>query len=300
MSAIRRLLLRVLRVPGEPEPPIGAEWVRIFRAAPNYFRYKLALWVLAQVGALAGLVVFLFFLSSFNFEERWLRFTFFGVEWLSWAGYLLQLPFSYLLVRLDFEMRWYILSDRSLRIREGTLSLREKTLTYANIQQIAIRQNPLQRLLNIADVQVRTAGGGSGSGSEKDKESMHEAWFRGVGNAAEIRSAVRERVRVFRDSGLGDPDDVAPADASSIADAVEAAYQLHQEVRDLRNNLASFGSMVIPRVRWKGRKSRQQPHSLSETPRQCAKNPDPRLTPGVAVAYPCGFASFRSPEPLTP
>jgi len=139
-------------------------------------------------------------------------------------------------------MRWYVLSDRSLRIREGIVSLREKTMTFANIQQIAVRQNPLQRLLGIADVQVKTAGGG-GSGSESHGsglgESMHEAWFRGVDNADAIRGAIRERVKRHRDAGLGDPDDVSVARPDSLGEAVEAARDLQLEVRALRHRLSS-------------------------------------------------------------
>ena len=76
-------------------------------------------------------------------------------------------------------------------------------MTFANIQQISIRQNPVQRLLGIADVQVRTAGGGSsggGSGHEMG-ESMHEAFFRGVDNAEEIRSAIASAVFLERSHG---------------------------------------------------------------------------------------------------
>jgi uncharacterized membrane protein YdbT with pleckstrin-like domain len=238
---LREWILKILRVPSEPKPPVAARDILVFRASPNYYRYKIALWAIAQLGALLGLIAFLVFISRFDFDNRFLRAAILGAEWLSWGAYLIQLPFSFLLVRLDFEMRWYILSDRSLRIREGIVSLREKTMTFANIQQIGVRQNPLQRLLGLADVQVRTAGGGGGSGAEGGgkhaSESMHEAWFRGVDNAEAVRSAIQGRVRQFRDSGLGDPDDAAGTQAPSIEEAVEAARALHQEVRKLRGRL---------------------------------------------------------------
>ena len=57
---------------------------------------------------------------------------------------MLALPLTFALVRLDYELRWYIVTDRSLRIREGVTSLRESTMTFANIQHIAVRQGPLQ------------------------------------------------------------------------------------------------------------------------------------------------------------
>jgi uncharacterized membrane protein YdbT with pleckstrin-like domain len=201
---LRQWLLHVLRVPSEPTVPTGAASVRIFRAAPAYFRYRVVLWAIAQVGALLGLIFGLVLLQQVQQTVThplagWgLR----AAEVIAWTTFLVQIPFSLAALRLDFDMRWYILADRSLRIREGIFSLQEKTMTFANIQQITIRQNPLQRLLGISDVQVRSAGGGSSSPGGKAAhigEAMHEAFFRGVDNADEIRTAVRDRVRRQRD-----------------------------------------------------------------------------------------------------
>jgi uncharacterized membrane protein YdbT with pleckstrin-like domain len=238
---MRGLLLRVLRVPAEPAPPPGhASGVQTFRAARNYFRYRVATWVLKQLSAAGGLVLSYFFFRQFVPQAFTGAFTF--VEQLAIAGFLLQLPFSFALLRLDFEMRWYILSDRSLRIRSGILSVREQTMTFANVQNIVINQNPLQRIFGIATVAVRAAGGGgsAASGNGEQRSGAHEATFEGVDNAAQIRAAIRERIRRHRDTGLGDPDelltphaDVAP-ERAGMADAVAAARQLQQEAAGLR------------------------------------------------------------------
>jgi uncharacterized membrane protein YdbT with pleckstrin-like domain len=247
---LRALLLRLLRVPSEPSPPAGSREVRVFRAAPNYFRYKLILWAFAQLSALVGLAVGSYFF--FRFIGRFDGFVASVGPWLelgAWAIFLVQIPFSYALLRLDFEMRWYLISDRSLRIRQGVVSLREKTMTYANVQQIVIRQNPLQRLLGLYDVQVRSAGGGGGQSAEAGKgqvgESMHEAWFRGVGNAEAIRTAIRERVKRHRDTGLGDPDETPLLPRSAPQASLEAARELRDEMRELR--LALLGSSTESR-----------------------------------------------------
>jgi membrane protein YdbS with pleckstrin-like domain len=236
-DALKGWLLRVLRVPAEPTAPEGGRVIRVFRAAPGYLRLKLALWALQQLATVAGLVFGLLIVSRLlgEVEHPWVRAVLLAVEAFAWVGFLAQLPFTLAVLWLDFDMRWYILSDRSLRIREGILSVREKTLTFANIQQISIRQNPLQRALGIADVQVSTAGGGSSHGEKGGVgESMHEAFFRGVDNAEEIRAAIRERVRLHRDSGLGDPDEPqAPAPG-----ALAAAVELRDEMRALRRALA--------------------------------------------------------------
>jgi uncharacterized membrane protein YdbT with pleckstrin-like domain len=247
----REWLLQVLRVPREPTVPAGATTLRIFRAAPNYFRYRLALWTFTQVGVLIGLFAGLVFLSQLrNVAGPTVLFFVRGAEVLAWVTFLLQLPFSLAALRLDFDMRWYILADRSLRIREGIFSLHEKTMTFANIQQITIRQNPLQRLLGIADVNVRSAGGGGSSSSKGGKEAhlgeaMHEAYFRGVDNAEEIRAAIRDRVRHHQDAGLGDPDEErerlrgGSGAEQSTPPVLVAARDLHEEMRALNRALAA-------------------------------------------------------------
>lgn len=239
LETFREWLIRTLKVPPEPSPPSGAGEIRIFRAAPNYYRYRFILWLLAQSGALIGLVAG-FFALSFAIERvtvGWAVFLFRFGEVVAWSVFIVQLFFSYTLLRLDFELRWYILSDRALRIREGIISLREKTMTFANIQQISIRQNPLQRLLGIADVQVRTAGGGAGTDESDGSfgESAHEAWFRGVDDAEAIRDAIHDRVRIHRDAGLGDPDELSLSivDVDDSGGVLEAAHELRREVRAL-------------------------------------------------------------------
>lgn len=248
LDGLRRSLLRLLKVPPEPALPSGRS-VRVFRAAPEYFRYHLALWAFGQLGAIAGLVAGLFGISyALSFVENPLaRFALHAAEVFAWVSFLVLLPFTLAIVRLDFELRWYILSDRSLRIREGIVTVKEKTMTFANIQQISIHQNPIQRLLGIADVHVRTAGGGGGEGGDVG-ESMHEAYFRGVGNAEEIRSAIQERVRLHRDGGLGDPDEPEPISlpaaprAESAAPVLEAAHRVLREARGLRSALQARGA----------------------------------------------------------
>lgn len=242
LDAVRPLILRVLKVPAEPAAPAGP--VRVFRASDGYYRYRLLHWALAQAGALAGIVAGLAFVRSLPGEVpgtamSWLRFG----EMVAAAGFLLQLPFSFAMLRLDFELRWYIVGERSLRIREGLARVREQTMTFANIQNVSIRQGPLQRWFGISDLEVRTAGGGAGethgSGAGTAANSMHVGTFRGVEDAASIRDTIREQVRRFRDAGLGDPDDAAAPEHPEIAPpsaapAVLAAREVLDEARALR------------------------------------------------------------------
>jgi membrane protein YdbS with pleckstrin-like domain len=158
--------------------------------------------------------------------------------------YLVQVPVTYFLRRLDFEMRWYIVTDRSLRLRSGVAKVQETTMSFANLQQVELHQNPIQRLLGLGDVRVQSAGGGSGGakGEDHGEDSMHRAHFHAVDNAHEIRDLILERLRRFRQAGLGDPDDphhgdddaepaLAPQPAGS---ALDAAREVLAEVRALK------------------------------------------------------------------
>jgi uncharacterized membrane protein YdbT with pleckstrin-like domain len=224
-EALRARLLRWLRVPAEPAAPPGdPAGIRTFLASRQFLRYRTAVWALKQLSALAALLFWFFVLSSDPIGVRGLARWITIAEVMAWLGFLAQLPLTFALLRLDYEMRWYILSDRSLRIREGVLTVREKTMTFANVQNITIRQNPLQRFFGIADVRVRAAGGGSapsGSGSHgAGTRTMHEAVFEGVDNAALIRTTIRDRLRRYRDAGLGDPDEAAAARPAAGTDVV--------------------------------------------------------------------------------
>src|SRR6185295_13129153 len=107
----------------------------------------------------------------------------------------------------DFEKRWYVVTNRSLRVREGVLSVREMTVTFANIQNISVSQGPLQRFFKIADLRVDTAGGGGAETAKHPGMNLHTAWFRGIENAEEVKALVLERLRGLKDAGLGDRDD---------------------------------------------------------------------------------------------
>jgi len=226
----RGIVLRLLRVPHQPEPPPGAP-PRVFRAARNYLTLRVVRWVLMQL-LLLPLPIGVSVVAVFAHPPRPVAIVFGVLQVVAWTLFLIQFLFGWATLRLDYEMRWYMLSDRAIRIREGIVTVREKTMALANVQNIAVHQGPLQRALGIADVEVKTAGGGSGGGGPHGKkgigEPMHVAYFRGVDNAEEIRGLVREGVRRQKDAGLGDPDDHAPQAPP------DAAGELLREARKLR------------------------------------------------------------------
>ncbi len=291
---IRSIVLRVLRVPAEPTPPLGAPGsIRVFRAARNFYRLRLAEWSLAQLGAAIGIAFSIVFLFAVEREVERARHqnpdnpassviviprgnaspveraltpyrqavafaatlpphVLLILDLVKIGGvlvFLLQLPFSYAAVRLEYEQHWYIVTDRSLRIRHGLVAMTESTMSFANLQQVVVHQGPLQRLLGLADVRVQSAGGGERRDhGKKHEESLHIGVFRGVANADEIRDLILERLRLFRETGLGDSDETRhtqPANApatpepqlSTDTETLAAAREVLAEARALRSAL---------------------------------------------------------------
>ena len=213
-KAFRSWTERLLRIPETPDPPPGDETTtQLFRAAPNYYLYLLVTWLLRTLIAL-GVVVPMEILPMLGpmsraFERIPQPFMF-SAPSLIVGIVIVQRLFALALVRLDFEKRFYLVTNRSLRVREGVVRLREMTITFANIQNISISQGPIQRLLGIADLRVDTAGGGSQKKEQTGEENLHGVRFRGVNNAEQVRDLINARLRQLKDSGLGDQDDAAP------------------------------------------------------------------------------------------
>ena len=230
---------RLLRIPHDPEPPPGDEGsARVFRAAPAYLKYRTVIWA---VGAAMSLIIGLIFLGGLNLAlaadrnvPGFVRVFVFAVSAFVFLVIVLRALFSFAVIRLDYEKRWYVVTDRSLRIREGVLHVREMTVMFANIQNVSVMQGPIQRPLGIADLQVETAGGGSARANEKQLgPNLHVAWFRGIDNAEEVKQLIQERLRALKDSGLGHREEMRAAPASAPA-FLEALRAVHAEARALR------------------------------------------------------------------
>ena len=295
---VKARVLRLMRVPHEPDPPAGAPGsVRIFRAGINHYRLRVLRWYFGQAGAIVGIGFSLVALGAFEMgmEEARRRaaqptptpappaaeaspsasaspratrsredrrrdrdriiarvvsstpsYVLPLIEAIEFAGialFLIQMLVTYAIVRLEFEQHWYIVTDRSLRIRTGILRLQEATMSFANLQQVEIRQGPLQRFLGLADVCVRSAGGGDPAAGPKghgEETSLHLGVFEGVANAVEIRDLVLDRLRKFREAGLGDPEDgrvhvPAPSPDGRRPSLADAAAELLTEARALRS-----------------------------------------------------------------
>lgn len=225
LEFLRGRLQRVLLVSdAPPEVPEGTH-PEVFRASPRFLRLLLierglmSVTMLLSVGLpAAGAVVVL----AHEGKHLWLA-ALIGVAAVVGLG--LHAAVSFLGIKLDFDHRWYVLTDRALRIREGIWTVREVTLTLANVQDIKVSQGPIQRLLGLQDVVVDTAGGGGAPSPERGGMGTHQGLLRGVATDSALVDKIRARVQQRKGTGLGDVDEAASLDVDAAFVAALAAVR---------------------------------------------------------------------------
>jgi membrane protein YdbS with pleckstrin-like domain len=238
-SLFRSLALRLVKAPTEPpQPPAGSHGsVQVYRASPRFLTYRLLGFSLVTLLVFLGLAVLA--VVGMAQEDR-------GMV----TAALILLPvmivvqfFVYFAVRIDYDMRYYIVTDRSLRVREGALIVREKTISFANVQNLRVVQGPLLRLLGIWNLLVDTAGGGGAEEKAKGGASSRQVQMAGIENAHEVRDLILGHLKNRgQSSGLGDLDD-RDDDEGPLSPAAVAA------LRDLRESTAALRAVAEARGR---------------------------------------------------
>ena len=261
---MKALLLRVLRVPERPAPPPGAgDSLEVFRAAPRFLGYSVVSWAAKQTLGLFAIVIPLGLLGGLarqamagvELTVQLIEMSLRGIEidpeavtialmavieGFAILAYLTQLVVSGLLLKLGWEQRWYMVSDTSLRIREGLVRMREQTLRIANVQNLVIKQGPVQRLFGISDLEVHTAGGGKGDRGESEGRGKqgHLGRFRGLQDPQALRDRLQRALARHRGAGLGDAaDSPPPSDVAADQGAGQAVRAVVAEARRLRQVL---------------------------------------------------------------
>ncbi len=241
-EAFKDQLLSLLKAPTRPpDPPAGSESsIQVFRADPNFLKLRLMLW--GGGFAVGMLLEVLMIVKDWGDQD--------SGDHVSWLGALLLFLTimgaigKYFLIRIDYDMRYYVVTDRSLRIREGALLIQESTYTFANVQNLKINQGPLERVLGLSNLLVETAGGsGSSSGDQHGKNPFspgHEGRLRGIANAREVRDQILVLLRQYRDAGLGDPEDRAAPQVAGAGFSPEAIERL----REIRNEVRQLGDAI--------------------------------------------------------
>lgn len=140
--------------------------------------------------------------------------------------------------------RWrrfeYELSSDTFDIASGIFSRRHREIPYERIQNVDISQNPIHRLLDIAEVRLETAGG-----------SQSEARLRFVSTAEadRLQDAITERKRRDRAEG-GERTEAAPTESELFELQNSELWILGAVTADLRllGLLATVAPFVLPAV----------------------------------------------------
>ena len=196
------VLTRWFRVPAHSPslPTLPGEVLQSFRPSEGFLRYlKLKFWIVFALIAAVIIVAWLAMTAARPWIGAWLTPVMF-------AMLLVPLILAYLAIHLRFDSTWYVLSQRSLRIRSGIWTISEATITFENIQNVTVESGPVERFFDIANVIVDTAGGGSSGGGHgtKGATNLHRGTLAGVARAHEIRHLILSRVSHSKASGLGD------------------------------------------------------------------------------------------------
>jgi uncharacterized membrane protein YdbT with pleckstrin-like domain len=146
---------------------------------------------------------------------------------------------AYIAIHLRYDTTWYIMTDRSLRLRRGIWFIREVTITFENVQNILVRQGPVQRWFGISDLVALTAGGGT-AGKKGESGQTERAGHRGLiegisaAKAVELRERILQKLRISSTAGLGDEVHCGGVSGELLPATVWTAAHLEM-LRDVRN-----------------------------------------------------------------
>ena len=216
------VLVRWFRVPDRPPTlPVGrGEAPYAFQPSAGYLSYlKLQFWIWLVV--FDGVVAFTWLAIAVASPVA-------GLVLLLPAVVLAVLPdiVAYIAIHLRYDTTWYVMTQRSLRIRRGIWVIHETTITFENVQNIKISQGPVQRFFGIADVLVETAGGGvAAAGAHGAQQGIgHQGLIQGVADAQGIRDMILARLRETPTAGLGDEADAHPSASDGARHSAGAAW----------------------------------------------------------------------------
>lgn len=226
-ALLRNPLLRIIKAPEEPPPiPPGATPIaEPFHASRRYLFHQLVIWGSGfAMGILVELLLWgiggidkIEFGNVITISIPFADWMFFPIE-LVIALTVLAAIGKYFMIQLDYDLRYYIVTDRNVRIREGVYDIRESTFTFANVQNLNIRQGPIERLFGISTLIVDTAGGGQTNDDDDNDARGHRGVLKGITNPAELRDRIQALLKEYRGTGLGDPDERATPAAATLAD----------------------------------------------------------------------------------
>jgi membrane protein YdbS with pleckstrin-like domain len=225
------VLTKLFLVPDQPPnlPSFHGEAIEYHRPSPAFLAYrKFFFWI--------GL-----FIIDVVLVILWIAFSIWSPLWglLTAPIWLVVIVapdvLAYIAIHLAYDTTWYVLSDRSMRIRRGIWTIRETTITFENIQNVNIVQGPFQRWFGFSNLSVSTAGGGGSAHGEATSMSFHHGWIEGIDHAEELRTRILAKSQ--HTAGLGDDH---PSSASSPSPNMGSSLQQVDLLREIRELTAQL------------------------------------------------------------
>jgi len=219
------VLTRWFRVPqGPPMLPVAAgDSAESFRPSPNFLRYlKLWFWLALLPIDVAILIGWIAVMAV----APWI-----GVALAPVALFLAVAPdvVVYVGLHLRFDTTWYVMTNRSLRLRRGVWVIQEVTITFENVQNVVVQQGPVQRFFGIANVSVETAGAGANPHT-RGLQITNQGLIEGIGDPDRVRAIILARLRRSKTAGLGD--EIESPDSVRLPFASPQHLRLLREIRD--------------------------------------------------------------------
>jgi membrane protein YdbS with pleckstrin-like domain len=220
VGSLRPLIEPLLKLRFEPPTlPEGSETLRRLKPSQRYLTYAYAGALLSY--ATPFLMVPMLLTAGFAAGGR-PAVPLLIIGFLILVVSLVMLGMTLVALRLDWELRDYLIGSRSLRLRQGAFVQRELTLSYANVQNVEVIQGPIERLFGFKSLVVTTAGGRRSKPGERGAQN-HEARLVGLEDAEAVRDLILGALKQHRDAGLGDPSRELPRPRTRLLEEIRDA-----------------------------------------------------------------------------
>ncbi|PZR14371.1 MAG: hypothetical protein DI536_09915 [Archangium gephyra] len=225
LKLLKPLFLPLLKVDfTPPHLPEGSELVRALKPSDRWLGYRYLQTMFGFLNQFVGFgIAVIALMAKLKGWGVALALLLFAVEFF-------VIGLALVTTRVDFELRHYLVGDRSLRVAQGAWKKEEVTLSYANVQNLEVTQGPLERLFGFKSLTISTAGADTTPGAE----NSHLVTLVGLENADELRALILNMLKQQKDTGLGEP--VTSASALPL----ERLLEIKEAALSLRNAAVRF------------------------------------------------------------
>lgn len=192
-----RAVVDWLLVPPAPTlPATGGDEPRVFHPAPGYLSYR-KLWFWIMLLLIDGAITLIWVLIFLEHPGP-------ALVLLPVILVVAIAPdvLTYIGLHLRYDMTWYMMNNRAVRVRHGVWVVTESTNTFENVQNVSVQSGPVQRMFGIQNLVIETAGGSAAPARQTG--AANQSRLVGVAQAEQIRDFIMGRVRASKSAGLGD------------------------------------------------------------------------------------------------